>query len=104
MSQRHTTPLVMTVPAALLVIGAVVLGLSGCGGDKNSEPWKDAGRTSQDNNGKAQVVTMPDGFNNAATKCLGDGLRVTTTFHGNDTYAAVSVVPDPLCTAVIPQH
>lgn len=98
--KRRTSQMVVAVPAAL----TAALLLAGCLGDKNTEPWKDAGRTAQENDGKAQVITMPDGFNNLATKCAGDGLRVFTSYHGDGSYGSITVAVDPACTTSIPQR
>jgi len=71
--------------------------LAGCSWDKSTEPFQDAPRNGT-NNGPAMVVTMPDGFNNVATKC-DHGNRVYTIYHGNDPYGSVAVVPfDPTCS------
>lgn len=80
-----------------LLGSAMLVSLTACGlGDKATEPWQDAPRSGS-NNGSAEVVTMPDGFNNVATKC-DNGNRVYTTFHSNDPYGAVAVVAqDPTC-------
>lgn len=83
--------------AAFLVaatVGSAIV--SGCGADKISEPWRDAprGRTFD---GAADVVTMPDGFSNLATKCGPGGMRYTVVFHGDSPYGSVSVVLDATC-------
>lgn len=77
--------------------------LTACNADKYVEPFRDAPRTNYSDTGAAEVVEMPDGFSNAATKCLHNdkgqltGLRITTAYHGDNKYAAVSVVADPTC-------
>jgi hypothetical protein len=79
-----------------LVIG-VSLGASASSCDKAAEPFKDAKRTGTTNNEPADVVTMPDGFSNMATKC-DHGNRVYSAFHGDAKYGAIFVVPnDPSC-------
>lgn len=84
-----------TLGAALLLASAAALGLTACT-DKASEPYKDAPRTGT-NSGPAEVITMPDGFSNAATKC-DHGNRIYVVFHNNRAYGAVAVVPnDPTC-------
>lgn len=76
---------------------AVGLLLSGCGGDKANEQYQDAPRSGLDN-GTALVITMPDGFNNVATKCIqGTGIRVAVVFHNDSSYGSVSMVADPTC-------
>jgi hypothetical protein len=87
----------MRTTRALAAAGIAVLALTltGCM-DKATEPFKDAPRAGM-NNQPADVVTMPDGFNNVASKCDGPN-RVYTTYHGNSPYGAVAVVPnDPRC-------
>jgi uncharacterized lipoprotein len=92
----------MRLPKALAATAAatlLVLALAGCdAADKASEPFKDAPRSNTTNNQAADIVTMPDGFNNLASKCDGPN-RVYTTYHGDSPYGAVAVVPnDPRCT------
>lgn len=83
-----------------LIIGAVMtagMTLAACGGDKANEQYQDAPRSGLDN-GPAIVETMPDGFNNVATKCIaGTGIRVAVTFHGDSSYGSVAMVADPTC-------
>lgn len=81
------------------LVTAMLLTASSC--DKFSEPFKDAPRGETDG-GAAEVVEMPDGFSNLATKCLTvhgerNGIRVTVAYHGDNKYAAVSTVVDPSC-------
>ena len=72
------------------------VGAASC--DKANEPFKDAPR-GQTNNDTADIVTMPDGFSNAATKC-DHGNRIYSIFHGDHTYGSITVVPkDPTCPA-----
>ncbi len=79
--------------AALAAAGGLAL-LAGCA--KYQEPFKDAPRGTT-NSGSADVVTMPDGFSNMATKC-DHGNRVYTLYHGDNKYGAIAVVPhDPSC-------
>ena len=85
----------------VVAVGASValayVALTGCGTtEKYAEPWKDAPRGGTFD-GPADVVTMPDGFNNLATKCGPGGMRYTVIYHGNGPYGAVSVTPDPTC-------
>ena len=76
------------VVAGLALVGA--LALSGC--DKALEPYQDAPRGST-NKAPADVITMPDGFSNIATKC-DHGNRVYVVFKGDKTYGAIAVVPN----------
>jgi len=82
---------------AALAIGAVVALPAACGGNKFTEPFKDAPRSSVTNNNPADTVTMPDGFSNLATKC-DHGNRVYVAYHGDSAYASIYVVAnDPTC-------
>ncbi|MET7776269.1 hypothetical protein ABZU94_10675 [Streptomyces mirabilis] len=85
---------------AAVAAAAVILGLgllAGCN-DKASEPFKDAGRSGHDNGTPADLIRMPDGFSNAATKC-DHGNRIYIAYHGDSAYAAIAVVAgDPSCT------
>lgn len=73
----------------------LIIGLGACS-DKATEPFKDAPRG--DVNGEpADVLRMPDGFSNVATKCDGPN-RVYVVFHGDSSYGSVAVVEnDPRC-------
>jgi hypothetical protein len=74
---------------------ATALLLSGCA--KANEPFKDA-PTSGRNDSPAEVIEMPDGFSNLASKCDGPN-RVYVVFHGDSKYGTVAVAPnDPRCT------
>lgn len=75
---------------------ACALTLAGCG-NKATQYWNDSPRSPKVNDAPAQVIAMPDGFNNAATKC-DNGNRLYVSFHGDSSYAAIAVVPhDPTC-------
>ena len=95
MRRRSALPL-----AAVAVVATVTLtgcSLSSVVGNKASEPYQDAPRTSTVNKAPAEVIEMPDGFSNLATKC-DHGNRVYVVFHNNSAYGSVSVVPnDPSC-------
>jgi hypothetical protein len=90
----------MKVRKAAVVAASVVLGvavLTGCD-NKFSEPFKDAGRSGQDNNAPAGVISFPDGFSNWARKCDGPNM-IYSAYHGDKAYAAGYVVAnDPRCT------
>lgn len=76
--------------AVVLTLG----GLTGCG--KFVEPYNDAPVSGQNKNA-AEVVNMPDGFSNVATKC-DHGNRVYVAYHGDSAYGSVAVSPkDPSC-------
>jgi hypothetical protein len=77
--------------AALLVI----LLPTACSG-KQLEQYNDAPVGVQ-NTGPADVINMPDGFSNVATKC-DHGNRVYVIFHNDKPYGSVAVVAkDPTC-------
>ncbi|MEU8654389.1 hypothetical protein [Streptomyces sp. NPDC048737] len=94
------------------VLGAalVVLGVSGCAGERYDERGKAdapvAGRAGEDS--PAEVYDFPDGFGNIATKCVGDGRRGYATTksvrqEGEDDVvilpAHAVIVDDPECRA-----
>lgn len=80
--------------AALAAVAAFAL-LTSC--SKWSEPFKDAPRSGHDNGSPADLIRMPDGFSNAATKC-DHGNRIYVAYHGDSKYAAIAVVAsDPSC-------
>lgn len=80
----------------LALIAICVLPLAACA-DKATEPFRDAPRSTT-NDLPAEIITMPDGFSNVATKCDGSN-RVYVVFHGDNTYGSVAVAPnDPRCT------
>ncbi|WP_207935989.1 hypothetical protein [Actinomadura sp. KC216] len=82
--------------AAAALGGLLLLGAAGCEG-KYAEPFKDAPRSRIDNGAPADLIRMPDGFSNAATKC-DHGNRIYVAYHGENPYAAIAVVPgDPTC-------
>ncbi len=77
----------------ILLIGGL---LTSCSWDKFSEPYKDARRGST-NDKPADVITMPDGFSNAASKCDGPN-RIYVVYKGDERYGSIAVVPnDPRC-------
>nr|WP_079664226.1 hypothetical protein [Streptomyces sp. 3214.6] len=81
---------------AVVLIALAFLLLGGCS-SKFSEPFKDAPRSGKDNGAPADLIRMPDGFSNAATKC-DHGNRLYIAYHGDYPYAAIAVVPaDPTC-------
>lgn len=81
---------------AAVLASTVLFGAESC--DKASEPFHDADRSKNVNNDPADVIEMPDGFSNAATKC-DHGNRVYVLFKSDANYGAISVVPnDPTCS------
>lgn len=86
-------------PCRVLAAGAAVaaLTLTGCSA-KGVEPFQDAPRSRVQNGAPADLIRMPDGFSNAATKC-DHGNRLYVAYHGDASYASIFVVPaDPTCT------
>lgn len=82
------------IGVALAALMGVLL-LTGCS-EKMKEPFRDAPLQGR-NDAPAMAFTMPDGFSNGATKCLVPGIRVTTIYHGNSKYGAVTMIQDPNC-------
>ncbi len=81
--------------ATLLILSMAAL--TGCSwSDKVTEPYKDSDRA-RTYDGPADVLTMPDGFNNVATKCGPKGVRIAVIYHGDSAYGAVSMILDPNC-------
>lgn len=81
--------------ALVLATAATLTLASGCA--KYAEPFKDAPRSTNDNGEPADLIRMPDGFSNAATKC-DHGNRIYIAYHGDSAYAALAIVPqDPTC-------
>lgn len=82
--------------ALVACLGAVALSSTACM-DKATQPFQDSGRTGVKNTDPADIIEMPDGFNNMATKC-DHGNRVYVTYHGDSKYGSITVVPqDPSC-------
>jgi len=92
--KSHTTTIVLAGTALAAVVALSFA--AGCGVSKVSEPFNDAPRA-REWNGSADVVTMPDGFSNLATKCGPGGMRYSVIFHQDGAYGSVSVVPDGSC-------
>src|SRR5215831_1290552 len=88
-------PVTIRVWHLLAVAAIVALGIAGCGA-KFSEPFKDAPRAGPTNSAPAQVIEMPDGFNNMATKC-DHGFRIWASYHGDGGYGFGFAQPDPAC-------
>ena len=80
----------------VLPLAAALIALVGCS-DKALEPFNDAPRSGVVNKDAADVIAMPDGFSNLATKC-DHGNRIYVLFKSNSAYGAVAIVPnDPTC-------
>lgn len=79
-----------------IVIAAVILAAGLLTGCKAAEPYNDA-PVNEHNQAPADVLNMPDGYSNVATKC-DHGNRIYVAFHGDGAYAAMRGVPqDPTC-------
>lgn len=86
---------VLAAGVVLVVLGFT---LAGCtkSTDKINQPYDDA-KVAGHNTGSADVINMPDGFSNVATKC-DHGNRVYVIYHGDSVYGSIAVVPkDPTC-------
>jgi len=82
---------------ACLIVGILAVALSTSCGAKAKEPFNDAPRSGTENTESADIIVMPDGFSNAATKC-DHGNRLYVLFHSDSPYGAIAVVPnDPTC-------
>jgi hypothetical protein len=80
---------------ALAALAIFMLGvLAGCA--KFTEPFRDAPRAGPTNSAPAQVIEMPDGFNNLATKC-DHGYRIWVSYHQDGNYGFMAVASDPAC-------
>lgn len=80
--------------AAILAVTALLLG--GC---LDAETSNDAPAVPSPVTGPAEVLPMPDGFSNVATRCDGHGNRIYTVYRTWATgaypaYGAVAVGPD----------
>lgn len=96
-----TTPSRIAGALCALAVAFFLLSFAaaGCGSDKSQEPFKDAPRSGQNNDDPAEVINMPDGFSNLATKCDGHGHRVYVVYHGDHTYGSVTAINDPRCAS-----
>lgn len=84
-----------TALTAVIAVTALTL-LTGCS-QKAQERYKDGPRSGVSNDGPADLIRMPDGFSNVATKC-DHGNRVYSLFHGDSKYGGIAVVAgDPTC-------
>lgn len=80
----------------IAIAGIALVGLMTLTGCKFTEPYRDAPVGAR-NEGPADIITMPDGFSNIASKCDGPN-RVYVIYHGNRAYGTVAVAPnDPRC-------
>jgi len=86
----------VAVVAAVLIGTGLIAGAVGCGA-KNTEPYHDGPRSGVVNRTAADLITMPDGYSNVATKC-DHGNRIYVAFKGDANRAAMwGVADDPTC-------
>ena len=78
-----------------LAMVCCLVALAGCT-DKATEQFRDAPRGAT-NSDAADIIEMPDGFSNLASKCDGPN-RVYVAFKGDNNRASIAVVAnDPRC-------
>lgn len=90
-AQRWSNRIIALSVGTLLIVG---ISAASCGGDKASEPYKDAPRSYRDSGYAMSVIRGADGFSNVGTTCDGYGNRVMMAYHGDAVYAAITVVPN----------
>ena len=90
-------------PAHLALGAALVFVFTGAlSCESIQEPFNDAPRSSATFDGPADIITMPDGFSNWATKCV-QGSRIFAAYHGEAPYASGFAIPnDPTCPKPAP--
>lgn len=82
-----------------VVIGVILIALSfvACDENEKDKEYQNDVPRAENNTAPADVIAMPDGFSNAATKC-DHGNRIYTLFHNDSPYGAIAVVAnDPSC-------
>jgi len=79
----------------LAAIATVAVLAVGCSGYNNARGKGDAPVAGSDDS-PAQIINMPDGFPNVATKCDGHGHRIFVSTH-DKTDSQPTVVTDPSC-------
>lgn len=77
------------------IAGALILSVSACG-NKQQQVYNDAPRTGVNDTTAADIISMPDGFSNVASKCY-KGYRVFVIFHNDNNYGSIAVVKDDNC-------
>lgn len=84
----------------LVVVGMIVVALvllGGCFTEKAKEPFRDAPQSKIRNTHASDIIEMPDGFSNLASKCDGPN-RIYVAFKADANRASISVVKDdPRC-------
>lgn len=81
--------------AAAGLLAAAIAGAAGCSGYQNARGKGDAPVGTSDDS-PAQILNMPDGFGNVATKCDGHGHRVFVPTH-EKTDPPITVLDDTSC-------
>lgn len=94
MNKSVTIQITRTRVITALLVLAAALGLfaGGCSFNKATQQFKDAPRSAVVNRAPADIIEMPDGFNNVATKC-DHGNRIYVSFHGDGSYGFIAAVP-----------
>lgn len=83
----------LLVPVA--ATGIILLSASSCQ-TRNDAPT--VGGDEIGDRSPAQIIAMPDGFSNVASKCDPYRNRIYTMYHGGDASGSIFVVPqDPTC-------
>lgn len=90
---NRTTRIGAAIAVGVAAVTTLSLGLAGCA--KFTEPFKDGPRSGVVNKTPADLIEMPDGFSNTATKC-DHGNRIYVIYHGDHPYGTVAVVPHDL--------
>ena len=87
-----------SIAAAVVITGVLMTTAAACDDQgKASQPFNDSPHTSHMDDSPAQIVEMPDGFNNFAWKCIQPGEIAAVTYHGDGSYGTVTVAPDAAC-------
>jgi hypothetical protein len=93
MKATMSTPLVIKRWHAAIVMAVLAALFVAACGNKFQQQFQDAPRTPQTNSAPAEVILMPDGFNNLATKC-DNGSRIYVSYHGDGNYGFGFAVPN----------
>lgn len=75
-----------------IVAGLVLAGVALAGCQSGNDAPVVGGNEAGDHT-PAEIVAMPDGFSNVASKCDPWGNRIYTMYHGGSAYGSVFVVP-----------
>lgn len=89
------SPRAQRIIIAVAAILAALWLVAACG-NKFTQPFQDAPRANPTNTAPAQIIEMPDGFNNLATKC-DHGYRIWVSYHGDGGYGFGFAQPDAGC-------